>query len=189
MGPFNIDDIPPSAIKPSEICRAAQTADGLLAVLAKSCDELVGLSPWALAAYVKAAGKDYAVATLNYIEHEEANGRQTDAERLFYYALNDAIFGHGATGYGVSPDYSTDDLLAMADRNLSKPTGRNEYAWPDELCQDIALSDAFSAAFYDLSRRLHDEQNRNKCRLVADFIHSHATLALNRRCKKQGGAA
>lgn len=194
MSFVNNVNVTPSAMKPSDFCHVAETLVGLSFLRVRTCGWLVRLSPWALKGWVDAVGKAQAIAFLNEMDERGVCGRKKlDAEILLYWALNDAIFGHGATGYGVSPDHSTDDLLAMADSIISKFSWRNEheryYVWGAELGRAAILTDALGAALGDLSKRLPDESHRNQCRLAADFLFRYVTSAPVRKRKAQGGAA
>jgi hypothetical protein len=134
----------PMEWRPSAI---AETDPGEL--LGLTSDELVGLSPWALRAYAERIGKENAVEFLDYLQAYEERGEATEADNRVFWPLNDAIFGHRATHYKPSLDYSAADLVRWA-------ADRTHLAWHNQIGDDIALADALAAAYSDLAERIGD---------------------------------
>lgn len=134
----------PMEWRPSAI---AETDPGEL--LGLTSDELVGLSPWALRAYAERIGKENAVEMLDYIQVYENRGEATEADNRIFWPLNDAIFGHRATYYKPSLDYSAADLVRWA-------ADRTHLAWHNQIGDDVALADALAAAYSDLAERIGD---------------------------------
>lgn len=134
----------PMEWRPSAI---AETEPGELMGL--TSDELVGLSPWALRAYAERIGKENAVEMLDYIQVYENRGEATEADNRIFWPLNDAIFGHRATYYKPSLDYSAADLVRWA-------ADRTHLAWHNQIGDDVALADALAAAYSDLAERIGD---------------------------------
>lgn len=141
--------IPAARVRPSDINRLAADPEGLLEIQGWTADELVGLSPWALAAYVQAVGKEYAVGFLDFCDEEEHRGRLSETERKTFWPLNDAIFGHRATGFLAGLDCSTADLIEWA-------AERTPLAWEHHIGGDLDLADALAAAYSDLAERIGD---------------------------------
>lgn len=134
----------PMEWRPSAI---AETDPGEL--LGLTSDELVGLSPWALRAYAERIGKENAVEYLDYLQAYEERGEATEADNRIFWPLNDAIFGHRATHYKPSLDYSAADLVQWA-------ADRTHLAWHNQIGDDVALADALAAAYSDLAERIGD---------------------------------
>jgi hypothetical protein len=107
------------------------------------------LSPWALRAYAERIGKENAVEFLDYLQAYEERGEATEADNRVFWPLNDAIFGHRATHYKPSLDYSAADLVRWA-------ADRTHLAWHNQIGDDIALADALAAAYSDLAERIGD---------------------------------
>lgn len=144
------DDIIPAArVRPTDIAQLAADPEGLLQIQGWTADELVGLSPWALAAYAQAVGKEYAVDFLDYMQVEEQRGRLSDDERKTFWPLNDAIYGHKATHFVASLDCSSADLIEWA-------ADRTAQAWAHHIGGDLDLADALAAAYSDLAERIGD---------------------------------
>lgn len=134
----------PKEWRPSAI---VETNPGELLEL--TSDELVGLSPWALRAYAERIGKENAVEYLDYLQAYEERGEATEADNRIFWPLNDAIFGHRATHYKPSLDYSAADLVRWA-------ADRTHLAWHNQIGDDVALADALAAAYSDLAERIGD---------------------------------
>lgn len=150
------DIIPAACVRPSDIASLAMSADGLRQLKAFTADEMVGLSPWALAAYARAVGKEYAVEFLDYLHAEEKRGTLSDDERRVFWPLNDAIFGHRATGFVASLDCSSADLVAWA----ADSTGL--IYWAGRVGDDLDRADALAAAYSDLIERIGDPKGQLK---------------------------
>jgi putative DNA primase/helicase len=144
-----------ASVRPADINRLATTTDGLQELREWTADEMLNLSPWALASYVKAVGKDYAVEFLDYLHGEELRGKASDTEKRIFWPLNDAIFGHRATGIIASMDCSTAELIQWAaDRTLT--------AWQHHIGDDLDLADSLAAAYSDLAERIGDPKGQLK---------------------------